>query len=154
MEASDSILGEPGIGRGRRNPDCVGTFAQMFLSGGDCLAQGLPSRQALPSFPERKSLANEFLKLEVLFGKAVPQRLRGMPKGEARVQDIDEQRVACEVECSERDCKGELSLRKHNEPARDGETRRCLARPPSPTETREADLKACFRGFFLAETRT
>ncbi len=65
MSASDSILGEPGSGRGQSYSGYVGTFVQLFLSGGDCLsdvsslegdplAQGLPSRQSLSSFLERK----------------------------------------------------------------------------------------------------
>ncbi len=52
----------------------------------------------------------EFPKVEVLFGKAVSQCPRGVPKNEARVLDIDEQRVVCEVQCSEQDHKGERSL--------------------------------------------
>ncbi len=121
MSASDSIFGKPESGRGRSNASYVGTFAQLFLSGGDCLsdvselegdclAQGFPSRQSLSSFLERKSEAEEYPKVEALFGVSVSRCLRGVPRDEGRVLDIDEQRVACEKECSEKDHKGEQSL--------------------------------------------
>ncbi len=59
MQASDSILGAFGNGRGLSNSCFVGTFVQIFLSSSDCLAKGVPSKLSLPYLLDGKSEADE-----------------------------------------------------------------------------------------------